>query len=101
MDLNKLTIKSQQALQQAQHISIERGQQIVEQAHMLKGMMEVDEHVLPFLLQKLNINPTNVEQTVDKMIDSFPKVSGGQINMSRSANEALSRAFIELKTLGD
>jgi ATP-dependent Clp protease ATP-binding subunit ClpB len=101
MDLNKLTIKSQQALQQAQQISIERGQQSVEQAHMLKGMMEVDEHVLPFLLQKLNINPANVEQTVDKMIDSFPKVSGGQINMSRSANEALSRAFIELKTLGD
>jgi ATP-dependent Clp protease ATP-binding subunit ClpB len=101
MDLNKLTIKSQQALQQAQQIAMEHGQQSIEQAHILKGMMEVDENVLPFLLKKLNINPATIEQTLDKMIEGFPKVSGGQISMSRSANEALQHAFIELKALKD
>jgi ATP-dependent Clp protease ATP-binding subunit ClpB len=101
MDLNKLTIKSQQALQQAQQIAMEHGQQSIEQAHILKGMMEVDENVLPFLLKKLNINPATIEQTLDKMIEGFPKVTGGQVALSRAANEALQHAFIELKAFKD
>ena len=101
MDLNKLTIKSQQALQQAQQIAMEHGQQSIEQAHILKGMMEVDENVLPFLLKKLNINPATIEQTLDKMIEGFPKVTGGQVALSRAANEALQHAFIELRAFKD
>ncbi len=101
MDLNKLTIKSQQALQQAQQIAMEHGEQSIEQAHILKGMMEVDENVLPFLLKKLNINPATIEQTLDKMIEGFPKVTGGQVALSRAANEALQHAFIELRAFKD
>lgn len=103
MDLNKLTIKTQQALQQAQQIVMEHGQQSIENAHLLKAMFQVDENVLPFLFQKLNINPDTLEQTASKMIEGFPKVSGGngQTGLSRYANESLQKAFILIKKTGD
>ena len=103
MDMNKLTIKSQQAIQQAQQIAMEHGQQSIENAHLLKAMFQVDENVLPFLFQKLNINPDTVEQAASKMIEGFPKVSGGngQIGLSRYANESVQKAFIEIKKTGD
>jgi ATP-dependent Clp protease ATP-binding subunit ClpB len=52
-------------------------------------------------LKKLHIDPMTIEETVTRMVDGYPKVEGGQMSMSRSANEALQRAFIELKEWGD
>ncbi|HQW07246.1 MAG TPA: hypothetical protein PLN12_15285, partial [Flavobacteriales bacterium] len=56
MDLNKFTIRSQQAIQQAQTIATGLGQQQVENGHLLKGILEVDPDVTPFLLKKMNVN---------------------------------------------
>jgi ATP-dependent Clp protease ATP-binding subunit ClpA len=56
MDLNKFTIRSQQAIQQAQTIATGYGQQMLENGHLLKGILEVDPDVTPFLLKKLNVN---------------------------------------------
>ena len=53
MSLNNLTIKSQEALQQAQQISQSFGQQQVENEHIFKGILEVDENVTPFILNNL------------------------------------------------
>jgi ATP-dependent Clp protease ATP-binding subunit ClpB len=54
MNLNNFTIKSQEAVQQAQHIATTTGNQSIETGHLLKGLLETDENVISFLLKKLN-----------------------------------------------
>lgn len=78
MDFSKFTLKTQEAIQKAQQIALEKGHQTIENAHLLKGIFEADENVTPFLLKKMNVNVAIFEQALDKMLDSFPKVSGGQ-----------------------
>ncbi len=101
MNLNNYTIKSQEAIQQAVQLSTLNGQQAIEPAHILKGIMEVDENVTPFLLKKLNINPASFGKMVDSVIQSYPKVSGGQPHLSVAANKALAKASSYLKEYND
>src|SRR5688572_29762600 len=101
MNLNNYTIKSQEAIQQAVQLVTMNGQQAVEPAHILKGILEVDENVTPFLLKKLNVNPASFGKTLDSMIKSFPKVSGGQPMLSGAANKALGKAAAYLKEYND
>ncbi len=92
MNFNKLTIKSQEALQKAQQLVQLNGQQIIEVEHLVKAIFEVDENVAPFLLRKLNVNLPLFQQMIDKSIERFPKVSGGDISMSRDANAVFNSA---------
>ena len=101
MNLNNYTIKSQEAIQQALQIASSNGQQAIEPAHILKGILEVDENVTPFLLKKLNINPASFTKTVDSMIQSLPKVSGGQPYLSGASNTAMGKASAYLKEYKD
>jgi ATP-dependent Clp protease ATP-binding subunit ClpB len=101
MDFQKMTIKSQQALQDAQQLVTEKGQQSIETAHILRVMLDADKNVIPYLLKKLSVNTDLLEQTLDKQIESFPKVSGGQIQLSRTGSEAVNRSFTYLKEFGD
>src|SRR5436190_18769231 len=101
MNLNNFTIKSQEAVQQAMQIATVNGQQAIEPAHILKGILEVDENVTPFILKKLNVNPSSFEKMVDSVINSYPKVSGGQPHLSVSANKALAKASSYLKEYND
>ncbi|MFT7078755.1 MAG: ATP-dependent Clp protease ATP-binding subunit ClpB [Cryomorphaceae bacterium] len=101
MDFQKMTIKSQQALQDAQQLVTEKGQQSIETAHILRVMLDADKNVIPYLLKKLSVNTGILEQTLDKQIESFPKVSGGQIQLSRTGSEAVNRSFTYLKEFGD
>src|SRR6476660_2985656 len=101
MNLNNLTIKSQEALQQAQQIAQGNGQQQLENEHIFKGILEVDENVAPFILKKLNVNVPLFLQILDATIQSFPKVSGGEIQLSRTANTALNEAEIIAKKMND
>jgi ATP-dependent Clp protease ATP-binding subunit ClpB len=101
MDFQKLTIKSQQAIQEAQQLVMEKGQQSIETAHLLRVMLDADKNVIPYLLKKLTVNTNLLEQALDKQIDSYPKVSGGQVQLSRSATEAVNRSFTYLKEFGD
>jgi ATP-dependent Clp protease ATP-binding subunit ClpB len=101
MNLNNYTIKSQEAIQQAVQTVNMNGQQTVEPAHILKGIMEVDENVTPFILKKLNVNPASFGKMVDSMIQSYPKVSGGQPVLSGAANKALGKAATYLKEYND
>ena len=78
MNLNQFTIKSQEAIQKAQEIASSNGNQAIENIHLLKAIIEVDENVTPFLLKKLNVNFTVFEKAVDSIITSLPKVSGGE-----------------------
>ena len=101
MNLNNFTIKSQEAVQKAMQIATNNGQQSIEIGHLLKGILEVDENVTPFILKKLNVNTVIFAKALDKIVESFPKVSGGQPFLSTAANQALSKAPMYLKEFGD
>ena len=101
MNINNLTIKSQEALQQAQQIAQSFGQQQLENEHIFKGILEVDENVTSFILKKLNVNVDLFKKILDSTIQSFPKVSGGEIMLSREANTALNEANIIAKKMND
>lgn len=92
MNFNKYTIKSQEAINQAQQIALTFGHQQIEIAHVLKGVFDVDEHVLPFILNKLGVNASLFKQTLDSAVQSFPKVQGGEMMLSKSAGQMLQDA---------
>ena len=92
MNLNKFTIKAQEAVQEAVNRVQRQGQQAVEPEHLLSGVLKVGEQVMQFIFQKLGINLTLVQQAVDAQIGSLPKVSGGEPYLSREANEVLIKA---------
>ncbi|CDF80058.1 chaperone ClpB [Formosa agariphila KMM 3901] len=101
MNFNNYTIKSQEAIQRAQQIAQEHGQQNIENEHVFKAISEVDENVLPFILKKLNVNINILEQAIDKQIENFPKVSGGEIMASRDLGTALNEASTIAKKMND
>jgi len=94
MNFNNFTIKSQEAVQQAQQLAQSMGHQQIENEHILKAIFQVDENVTPFLLKKLNVNIDLLQQILDATLQSFPKVSGGDIMLSRNAQSALNDASI-------
>jgi ATP-dependent Clp protease ATP-binding subunit ClpB len=92
MNLNNFTIKSQEAIQKATEIASAKQNQSVEAAHILKGMLMVDENVVPYLLRKMNVNSDLFSKALDKLIDSLPKVSGGQQYLSSNSSNILQKA---------
>ncbi len=101
MNFTKYTIKSQEAIEQAQHIAHGLGHQQIEIAHILKGIFEVDEHVTPFLLNKLGVNLEIVKQTLERILQGFSKVEGAEIVLSRNAAQMFSGATAAAKKLND
>ncbi len=101
MNLNNYTIKSQKALQQAQLIAQSFGHQHIENEHLFKGIFEVDENVLPFILKKLNVTINSLKQALDKQLESFAKVSGGDLMLSRDAGKTLNEAALIAQQLKD
>ncbi|MBA4133706.1 MAG: ATP-dependent chaperone ClpB [Flavobacterium sp.] len=101
MNTNNFTIKSQEAIQQAQQIAQGFGHQQIENEHILKGILEVDENVTPFILKKLNVNVDLFKKILDNTLQSFPKVSGGDLMLSREASTALTEANIIAKKMND
>ena len=101
MNFNNFTIKSQEAVQLAQQIAQERGHQQIENEHIFKAITQIDENVLPFILKKLNVNIDLLNQILDKELESFPKVSGGEIMVSREAGKSLTEAGIIAKKMED
>ncbi len=101
MNINKFTIKSQEAIQHSQQLAQSFGQQQIENEHIFKAIFEVDENVAPFILKKLNVNVPLFQQILDSTIQSFPKVSGGEIMLSRTTNTTLNEAEIIAKKMND
>ena len=101
MNLNNYTIKSQETIQQALQLATVNGNQAIETGHILKAILEVDENVTPFILKKLNINQATFTKLVDSVINSYPKVSGGQPYLSSGANQAIAKASAFLKEYKD
>jgi ATP-dependent Clp protease ATP-binding subunit ClpB len=92
MNINKFTIKSQEAIQLSQQLTERAGQQQIENEHLFKAIFEVDENVAPFILKKLNVNVPLFLQILDSTIASFPKVTGGEVQFSRGTGTTLNEA---------
>jgi len=101
MNLNNFTIKSQEAIQQAQQLAQGFGHQQIENEHIFKAIFEVDENVLPFILKKLNVNVPLLEKALDKQLESYSKVTGGNIMFSQEAGKSLNEASIIAKKMKD
>lgn len=101
MNFNNFTIKSQEAIQKAIEAVKEKGQQSIEPAHLLMGVILTGENVVNFLFQKLGANPGHLTSVLSKEIDSLPKVSGGEPYLSRESNSDLEKAQDYAKKMGD
>ena len=101
MNFDKYTIKSKEALQKATEIAAGSQQQVIEPGHLLQALLLSDENVFSFLLKKLSINQQHIEDQLEKIIDGYPKVSGGEPYLSNDAMIAMQLAEKELKTFGD
>ncbi|GGH07998.1 ATP-dependent chaperone ClpB [Mucilaginibacter phyllosphaerae] len=101
MNFNNFTIKAQEAVQKASEIATGNQQQAIEPAHLLKGLLLVDENVITYLLKKLNVNLNRLNETLDTQITSFPKVSGSNVYLSSGVNSALQKANAYLKEFKD
>lgn len=101
MNLNNFTIKSQEAIQQSLQLATINGNQAIENGHILKAILEVDENVTPFLIKKLGINAQVFEKTLESIVKSYPKVSGGQPYLSNGANQTVAKANSYLKEFKD
>ncbi|GEM68412.1 chaperone protein ClpB [Sphingobacterium mizutaii NBRC 14946 = DSM 11724] len=101
MNFNNFTIKAQEAIQKASEIASGHQQQAIEPAHIMKALLSVDENVISHLLKKLNVNISYLSQEVDKLIESYPKVSGSNVYLSNSATAVLQKAQSFLKEFND
>jgi len=101
MNFNNYTIKSQEAIQQAQQIAQGYGHQHIENEHVFKAIFEVDENVLPFILKKLNANIAMLQQALDKQLESYAKVSGTDLMLSRDSGTTLNEASNIAKKMKD
>ena len=101
MDFNKLTIKSQEAVQEALNLVRQNGQQQVETAHLLLGVLKVGDSIVNFLFQKLGVNSRLIEQLAEKQMQSYPKVSGGEPYISRETEAVLNDAIDVAGKQGD
>ncbi len=101
MNFNNFTIKSQEVVQKAIDYTKEAGQQQIEPVHLLKAIISEGETIVNFIFQKMGANLNGVKMGVDQAIASLPKVSGGDVFLSRESNEALQKAIDFSKSSGD
>ena len=101
MTLDKFTIKAQEAVQQAVNTAQLSGQQVIEPAHILKGVMEKAKDVVNFIFQKLGVNAQQIDLLISQEIQHLPKVQGGQPYLSNESNNVLVRAQETAQKMGD
>ena len=101
MNFNNFTLKAQDAIQKAQDLAMAFQNQSIENIHLLKGILTVDENVIPYLLKKMNVNPDIVGKALEKMVESLPKVSGGEQFLSAETTKTLQKAVAVSKEMKD
>ena len=101
MNFNNFTIKSQEAVQKAIELAQANNQQMIEPTHLLKAVMLVGENVTGFLFQKLGVNVRNLETALNREIESYPRVSGGDPMLSRETNAVFQHSVDVANRMGD
>src|SRR4051812_24148403 len=101
MNLNKFTIKAQEAVQAAQQLAFDRKNPTIETAHLLKALLDGDDDVIDYLLKKTGANASLIDTRIDAAIAKLPKAEGSEIYLSQSANQALMKAQSVTKDFKD
>jgi len=101
MNLNNFTLKSQEAIAQAQLIAHSYKHARLETLHILKALIELDPNVIPYLLKKLDANPKMILQVIERQIQSLAKGTGNDIYVSPTANTAIQKAIVFSNELRD
>ena len=101
MNFNNFTIKAQEAVQEAVNLVQQLGQQTIEPAHLMAGILKVGENVITFIFQKMGIKAQNFQNVINSEAASKPKVSGAEPYLSRETNEILQKAVTLSKEMGD
>src|SRR5690606_8908351 len=101
MDLNKFTIKAQETVQKAQQLAQSSGQQAIEVGHLIKGMLQDDHQVVDYLLSKQGVNIDYLKKEIDELIESYSKVTGGNMHISQNLSRLLNDALNEAQKLKD
>ena len=101
MNLNNFTIKAQEAVQQAVQLVVKNNQQAIEPTHLLKAVIMTGESVTNFIFHKLGVNAQNLSLALDRQIESYPKVSGGEPYLSGESNTVLQKAIDYSSKMGD
>ena len=101
MDFQQFTNKSQEIISNAQQITITKGHQFIENAHLLSAIIDVDKNVFPHIAKKLGANPELISKANNSIIESCPKVSGGNINLSNSAQRTVDESIKFSKNMKD
>ncbi len=101
MNFNNFTIKSQEVVQKAIDYAKQAGQQQIEPVHLLKAIISEGETIVNFIFQKMGANLNGVKMGIDQTIAALPKVSGGEVFLSRESNDALQKAIDFSKSQGD
>ena len=101
MNFNNFTLKSQEAVEKAMEIATAKKNPAIETSHLLRGMLLVDENVIPYLLKKLQVDLNGFTPALDRIIDAYPEVSGGEQHLSGDATKALQKAIALSQESGD
>lgn len=102
MNYENMTIKSQEALQSAVALAQSRGQQAIEPAHLMMGVINSGENLINYLFQNINTPLNSIITDIEKLIDSYPKVQGGsEVYFSRQSHNVFSKAEEYCKKTGD
>lgn len=101
MNLSNFTIKGRDTLNQAAQIAASYGQQAIETGHALKALQQIAENVSQFIFNKLGVNLQSVNLALDKVIESYPRVSGGQAFLSNALNITVQKAVKYSSDMGD
>jgi len=101
MNFSNFTTKSQEVVQHALDLAQANNQQAIETAHLMKALLSKGEDVIPFLFAKMGIYTSNIQQVIDKNLESFPRVTGGEPYLSRETNEVLRKATEISTVAGD
>ena len=101
MDFKNYTIKSHEAIQKAAEVASGNQQQAIEPAHILKAILLTDENVISFLLKKLGLNKVQLDEKVNELVMSYPKIDGQQPYLSNDGHAVLTKATGLLKEFKD
>jgi ATP-dependent Clp protease ATP-binding subunit ClpB len=101
MNFNNYTIKSQEAIQKATELATANDNQIVETGHVLKATLLSDVNMISFLFKKTGANKKLVDEKIEEVIKTYPKVTGGNPYLSNDASAALTKTTGYLKEFGD
>jgi ATP-dependent Clp protease ATP-binding subunit ClpB len=101
MNLNNFTIKAQEAIQNAFQIAGANNQQALETGHILKGLINSAENVVEFILKKLGVNVPVFTGALDRIIESYPRVTGAEQYLSPTSNMVLQKSIDMAQKMGD